>query len=234
MEIQSTKENMNNVITIDGPAGAGKSTIAKMIANHLNYIHVDSGAIYRGFTYAVIQKIGLFSNPYEFGNNFQKSNILPEELNLKVKFFNNEQIIFLDKENINSHLRTKELTERIKFIADDPKFRNAVNQILKEIAKHNSLVIDGRDMGTEVFPEAKFKFYLEANIEERAKRRLKELNYTTTLEDIIKNIQKRDEEDKNREIGALKIPEDSIIIDTSYLSRNMVYKLILSLLNSNF
>lgn len=224
----------NNIITIDGPAGAGKSTIAKMVAEHLNYIHLDSGAIYRGFTYAVIQKIGLFSNPYEFGNYFQNSNILPEEFNLKVKFLNNEQTIFLSENNITPYLRTKELTERIKFIADHPKYRNSVNQILKEIAKFHSIVIDGRDMGTEVFPEAKFKFYLDANIEERAKRRLKELNYTTNLEDIIKTIQKRDEEDKKREIGSLKIPTDSIIIDTSYLSRNMVYRLILSLLNSNF
>ncbi|MFN3604895.1 MAG: (d)CMP kinase [Leptonema sp. (in: bacteria)] len=235
METQNQKKI--KIITIDGPAGSGKSTIAKMLAKHIDFIHIDSGAIYRGYTYAVIQKIGLQASAEDFGNTFQTLNILPHEFSLKIEFFQEEQIVLLNGVPINSYLRTRELTERIKFIADSIPYRKAVNSILKEISKNHSIVIDGRDMGTEVFPEAKFKFYLEASIEERAKRRFLEIQNKApniSLELIKKEIQKRDEEDKNRNLGGLKIPKDSIIIDTTSLNRNMVLNLIKNILNFSF
>ncbi len=225
------------IITIDGPAGSGKSTLAKSIADYLHYIHVDSGAIYRGYTYAVIQKIGYKENHQLFGEAFKFLSIPPEEFSLRVEFSKQKQTIFLDDQNITPFLRSRELTERIRYIADHFLYRKAVNKILKEISKLHSIVIDGRDMGTEVFPEAQFKFYIDASIEERAKRRFLEIypqNPKITLEEIKKEIAKRDEEDKTRKIGALKIPKDSIIIDTSFLSRNMVLNLILSILNFKF
>lgn len=236
-----SKNYIRSVITLDGPAGSGKSTIAKMLAQELNYIHVDSGAIYRGYTYAVIKKIGLFSSPDEFCNELEKHNIKPEMFDLEVKFENNTQKIFLQNLDITSELRTRELTQRIKYIADNVLFRKKVNQILRTIAKNYPIIVDGRDMGTEVFTETKYKFYLDANIEVRAQRRYNEyLNNknheknTIDIEDIKKEILKRDEDDKRRKIGALKIPPDAIMIDTSYLSRKMVMDLLIVYLQYKF
>ncbi len=236
-----TKNYIHSVITLDGPAGSGKSTIAKMLAKKLNYIHVDSGAIYRGYTYAVIKKIGLFSSPDEFGKELEKLNIIPEMFELQVKFENNTQKIFLQNLDITSELRTRELTQRIKYIADNVSFRKSVNQILRTIAQEYPIIVDGRDMGSEVFTETKYKFYLDANIEVRAQRRYNEylndgnhIKNNIDIEDIKKEILKRDEDDKSRKIGALKIPLDAIMIDTSYLDRNMVLNLLIVYLQDKF
>lgn len=236
MEFLNQKMN-NIIITFDGPAGSGKSTLAKRVAKYLQYIHLDSGAIYRGYTYAVIREIGLKENHLIFKEAFETLNIPPEEFPLKIEFINQEQAIFLGKQNITPFLRTRELTERIRYIADHFSYRNSVNKILKEISKTYSIVVDGRDMGSEVFPEAQYKFYIDASIEERAKRRYLEIhpqNPNITLEEIKKEIARRDEEDKARKMGALRIPEESIIIDTSFLNRNMVFNLIISFINFKF
>ncbi len=238
MEIKNN--NLKKVITLDGPAGSGKSTIAKLLAKELNYFHVDSGAIYRGYTYAVIQKIGLQENSEIFGKVFIEKNILPDEFLLEVKL-GNQQEIFLNKENITHKLRTRELTQRIKYIADNIYYRNKVNSLLRKLAEEYPIVVDGRDMGTEVFPDSFYKFYLEANIEVRAQRRYNDYinndasySIDIDIEEIKKEIQIRDEQDKNRKVGALKIPSDAIIIDTSFLSRNMVLNLIMAYLQKKF
>ncbi|GIX43354.1 MAG: cytidylate kinase [Leptospiraceae bacterium] len=237
MEIKNNY--LEKVITLDGPAGSGKSTIAKMLAKEMGYYHIDSGAIYRAYTYAVIKKIGYLNSPEEFGDVFLKEKINPEQFSLQVYFENDTQIIKLDTEILNEQLRTRELTERIKYIADNISYRYKVNQILRDLAVRYPVIVDGRDMGTEVFPESRYKFYIDASIEVRAKRRYEEYiqNYKKNhidIEEIKKEIQKRDEQDKNRKIGALKIPEDAIIIDTSNLTRNMVLNLLLTYLQKKF
>jgi cytidylate kinase len=238
MEIQKSN-HLQKVITLDGPAGSGKSTIAKMLAEEMGYYHADSGAIYRAYTFAVIQEIGLLESPEIFGDVFLKSNIDIEKYPIGVYFKDKTQIIEYNKQVINDYLRTRELTERIKYIADNINVRKKVNHILRNLANQYPLVVDGRDMGTEVFPESSYKFYLDASIEVRAQRRLEEYlqsknSHGILLEEIKKEIQQRDEYDKNRKIGALKIPSDAIIIDTSNLTRNMVLNLILAYLQKKF
>lgn len=233
-----SKSHIHYVITLDGPAGSGKSTIAKMLAQKINYIHVDSGAIYRGYTYAVIKKIGLLSTPEEFGMKLSKYDITPEMFSIDVILENNQQKILLDGIDISSQLRTRELTQRIKYIADNVFIRKKVNHILRSLAENDRIIVDGRDMGSEVFPETNYKFYIDANVEVRAERRykeyLKENMNDIHIEEIKKEIIKRDEEDKNRKFGALKIPDNAIIIDTSYMSLNMVIDLLLVYLQYKF
>lgn len=214
-----------------------------MLADTLGYVYLDSGGIYRAFTYAVIQRIGYCESPEEFRKQFLSKSPDPSELPVSVKVEDNKQVLYYENENITAKIREPGLTRRIAPIADDVRFRNKVNSILREIAGENNVVVDGRDMGTVVFPESRFKFYLDATIEIRAKRRWQEYRELAgektghslpDLETIKKEIEKRDLEDRNRISGKLQIPVDAIVIDTSYLSRNMVVNIILCFLQKVF
>lgn len=206
------------VIAIDGPAGSGKSTIAKQLSQMLKIEYIDSGAIYRTFTL-----FGLNNFNGQCQGNEQKivDHFKAHPDALKIEYQNHTQKMILMNEDVSAKIRTPEVTSQIKHIANNINCRNLVNETIRTIAQKYAVVIDGRDIGTIVFPDTPHKFYLDAKAEIRATRRALEMNLPTSGEQFIsllKDIKKRDQEDMSREIGSLAIADDAIVIDTSLLS----------------
>jgi len=198
-------------IAIDGPAGSGKSTIAKLIAKQLGYLYVDTGAMYRA--------VGLYcvSNSIDC-NNEKKVNSVIEDIRISFIRENNQQKILLNGRDVTDIIRTQEIAAASSAVATIKQVRERLVEIQRKIALSNNVVMDGRDIGTCVLPNADIKIYMDANIDERAKRRCYELsekgiehNFYKVKEEIIK----RDENDKNRVISPLKKADDAILIDTS-------------------
>ncbi|MCE9597236.1 MAG: (d)CMP kinase [Spirochaetia bacterium] len=222
------------VITLDGPAGSGKSSVAKKLAEHLGLLHADSGAMYRTFTLALMQRLGPGETPEDFGNQVKAAAISPESLHVEVKIDADRQSNLISGLDQMDLIRSPEVTARIKYIADRLEFREAVNRLL---SKMKGVVADGRDMGSVVFPDAPFKFYLEASVEMRAERRLKELQakgWNEDIEALRESIRKRDEEDQNRQFGALRRTDDMILIDTTHINLDGVLRRILNSLQIQF
>jgi len=194
------------VIAIDGPAGAGKSTIAKRLSIKLGYTHIDSGSLFRAITYIVI-KLGIDINDVEA--------IIHHTKNSTIDFMNNS--IYLNGVDISAEIRENAVNTKVSYIAMIPEIRDIVVNIQRKIAANKNVVVDGRDIGTTVFPRAFIKFFLTASIEERARRRYNELldKEKFTLEEIKKQIIERDYIDTNREASPLRQAEDAILIDTS-------------------
>ena len=213
---------MSKTITIDGPAGSGKSSIAKRLSEEIGFYQVDSGALYRAVTFLAscfasersVNIEEVISYP-EFEDHLRKAPI-------EILFENNKQKIMLDKKNLNQEIRRSEITKNVKLVADTLFTRKWVGEKLHEIIKEKNVIADGRDMGTEVFPNASFKFYITASIDERARRRLEQLknsqieeNAALNYGDLKNKILDRDKEDEKREIGSLKPAKDAIWIDTT-------------------
>ncbi|MBL8021896.1 MAG: (d)CMP kinase [Leptospirales bacterium] len=226
--------NQNLVITLDGPAGSGKSSVAKQLAKRLGLLHADSGAMYRTFTLALMQRLGPGLNPDEFGNLVSSGPVDPASLKVEVKIESDRQSNLISGADQGDAIRSPDVTSRIKHIADRREYREAVNRLLSNM---KGIVADGRDMGSVVFPAANFKFYLEASVEMRADRRLKELQakgWNEDIEALRESIRKRDAEDQNREWGALKRTDDMILIDTTHLNLDGVLRRILNSLQIQF
>lgn len=197
------------IIAIDGPAGAGKSTISKLIAERLNINYIDTGAMYRAVTYKCL------SNGVDIKD---EKAIIEAAKNSNIDFRDNN--IYLDSKIINEEIRTREVSANVSEVAKIKEVRCLMVEVQREIGSRNSVILDGRDIGSYVFPNADYKFFLVATPEERGMRRYKELcekGYTGTLEEIIKDIEKRDEIDSNREFAPLKKVDDAIEIDTTGL-----------------
>jgi len=227
----------NNVIALDGPAGSGKSTVARILAEKLNYIHADSGAIYRTVTLALMEKLGGQASSEKFGEILVKNDLDFKTLKCQVLLVDHIQSNQINGIDVGSRIRTPEVTERIRYIADNPKYRDSVNELLRGFADKTNLVVDGRDIGTVVFPMATCKFYLDASVEVRAKRRRLEYgsqNIELDQTALELDIKKRDEQDKSRTFGALKQAPDAILIDTSELDINGVVVRILSCMQVQF
>lgn len=215
---------MNNlVIAVDGPAGAGKSTIAKIIAKRLNINYIDTGAMYRAITYKCLK------NNVDINN---EEEVVKIAQNTDIDFRDNN--LYLDKEIVNEEIRTIEVSNNVSNVAKIKEVRYLMVDVQREIGKRNSVILDGRDIGSYVFPNADYKFYLIATPEERGIRRFKELTekgYETSLEEIIKDIIRRDEIDSNREFAPLVKAEDAIEIDTTGKSIDEVVDYVLSKIN---
>ena len=211
---------MNNlVIAIDGPAGAGKSTIAKIIAKELNINYIDTGAMYRAVTLKCLQNNVNIENEAEVIELAKKTDI---------DFRDNN--IYLDGKVVNDEIRTIEVTNNVSNVAKIKEVRYLMVDLQREIGKNNAVILDGRDIGSYVFPNADYKFFLVATPEERGKRRyieLKEKGYDGTLEDIINDIIRRDEIDSNREFAPLVKAEGAIEIDTTGKGIDQVVDLVL-------
>ena len=206
---------VNNLITIDGISGAGKGTLAKSLALELNYSLLDSGNLYR--------LVGLIAKRLETSNSEE----IAKELNsrkIKMKFDNLKGLteVFFGSERVTEELRHEEVAMEASNFAKDSFIRNTLIKHQKDYFDSNKgLIADGRDMGTVIFPEARWKFFLIASIEERAKRRLrqlKEVGLEVNMPTLIDNIKVRDEQDTNRDISPTVPAEDALTIDTSNLS----------------
>jgi len=219
------KKHKQLVIAIDGPAGSGKSTVSKRLAKKLGLLYIDTGAMYRALTLKAMRgKL-----------NLEDEGLLTDlarttTIDLKEK--NGDGLeVFLDGENVAGLIRTLELTNNVKYIARVPGVRAEMVRLQRSIGERHGAVLEGRDIGTVVFPDADYKFYLDADVEERARRRHKELigqDKALTLDDIRKDVLMRDESDMKRNVGALKKAPDAIIIDTTDMSVDKVVEKLLS------
>ena len=192
----------NLVIAVDGPAGAGKSTIAKIVADKLNINYIDTGAMYRAITYKVLQ------NDIDVNNEDQ---IIEIAKNSDIDFKDNN--IYLDGKILKEEIRTPEVSNNVSNIAQIKEVRYLMVDVQREIGNKSSVILDGRDIGSYVFPKADYKFFLVASPEERGERRYKELikkGYDTSLEEVIKDVIRRDEIDSNREFAPLVKASDAI------------------------
>ena len=208
------------IIAIDGEASTGKSTQAKKIAKKLNINYRDSGAYYRAITlYLIRNQI----NPNEtLGNDFFS------KIDVSQKFENDSFSIFLNGENVTSKIRGHKVSVNVSEYAKKPEIRNLVYNLLRKSSELNSIVVDGRDIGTVVFPDADYKFFLYAIPEIRAKRRHNEIDdKNVKIESIEREIKERDNIDSTRDIAPLKKAEDAFGIDVSYLTIDQVFEEIL-------
>ena len=198
-------------IAIDGPAGAGKSTIAKMAAKKLDFIYVDTGAMYRAMAlYFLRREID--------AKDEKKIAEACEHINVTIAYQEGEQQVLLNGENVNAFIRTEEVSMMTSNTSKYPAVREKLLYLQRELAAANNVIMDGRDIGTCVLPDAELKIYLTASASERAKRRYleqKERGVESDLAQIERDIIARDEQDMNREIAPLKQAEDAIYLDTS-------------------
>ena len=195
-------------VAIDGPAGAGKSTIAKGVAKTLNLEYIDTGAMFRAFTLKVLQ------NNIDIKDNEKIIELIDKT---EIDFIDGD--IYLDGTNVNKEIRHNEVSMNASFIAKIKEVRDMMLRLQRDMANKKSVIMDGRDIGTVILPNAKYKFYLTATAEERARRRYSELiekgEKDISLEEIKEDIIKRDKMDSSREIAPLKKAEDAVLVDTT-------------------
>ena len=212
-------------IAIDGPAGAGQSTIAKMAAKKLDFIYVDTGAMYRAMAlYFLRREID--------AKDEKKIAEACEHINVTIAYQEGEQQVLLNGENVNAFIRTEEVSMMTSNTSKYPAVREKLLYLQRELAAANNVIMDGRDIGTCVLPDAELKIYLTASASERAKRRYleqKERGVESDLAQIERDIIARDEQDMNREIAPLKQAEDAIYLDTSDMTIEEVVTKIVSL-----
>lgn len=195
-------------IAIDGPAGSGKSSVSKLVAKNLGFTSIDTGALYRAVAY------------------YLKSNEIPEEniknalknIELKAKNIDGKFNVFLSGENVTDKIRGEEISKMTSKISKCPEVRNFLLELQRNLAKNENCVMDGRDIGTVVMPNAEIKIFLTASPETRAMRRFKQLGEAVPFENILEDLKKRDYQDTHREIAPLKMASDAILIDNSGIS----------------
>lgn len=203
-------------IAIDGPAGAGKSTIAKIAAKKLGFIYVDTGAMYRAMAlYFIRNNIS--------GGDEEAVTKACSEIDVSIEYKNKKQVVILNGENVNAFIRTEQVSMMTSTISKYAAVRNKLLDIQRNLAKTKDVIMDGRDIGTCVLPDAKTKIYLTASIAERARRRYKEQTergIDCDIKQIEQDIALRDKQDMNREIAPLRQAEDAVLIDSSDLTIN--------------
>lgn len=219
-----------DIITIDGPSGVGKGTISNMLAKHLGWHFLDSGALYRMSAYAA-KKAGLSIEDLP--------KIVELARHLPLRFKENPETkksqIFLGDENVTDAIRQEEIGTFASKIGAHLPLREALDDLQRSFVKAPGLVADGRDMGTEIFPNAKYKFFLTASVEERARRRFKQLQQAgihVNISALLSEIEERDHRDQTRSVRPLKPAEDAVIIDTSNLTIDEVFNAVLARLNA--
>ena len=218
-----------NIITIDGPSGVGKGTLAKNLSDELDWIVLDSGSLYRMIGY-----LSLKNDTKDFSKISQKIN--KEEISFKFLKNNSNISLFLGQDNLSEFIRNEEVAKLASEFAVMPKVRDFLYEIQRSfIEKGKGLVADGRDMGTVLFPEAKYKFFITASAEERARRRenqLKESGLSVNIRILQERIEERDKKDSSRVISPLVPAEDAVVIDSSNIGINELKEMVLKLIRS--
>lgn len=215
-------------IAIDGPAGAGKSTVAKKVAKELSFVYVDTGAMYRAMALYLLRKGVNREDPDEIGEACQNAEI-------SIEYQNGEQIVLLDGENVNAYLRTEEVSSMASVSSAVPRVRAKLLDLQRKLAKTMNVVMDGRDIGTTILPDADVKIYLTASSLTRARRRYleyQEKGEACDLAEIQKTIEERDQRDMTREISPLCQAEDAVLVDSSELTIDETVEKILSVYRS--
>lgn len=212
-------------IAIDGPAGAGKSTIARKLAQQLSYIYVDTGAMYRAMALYFIENQITAEDEAAISSACQGANI-------SIVYENGEQQVILNGRNVNSRIRTEEVSNMTSATSIYPEVRHKLVELQQELAKKSNVIMDGRDIGTCVLPDAQVKIFLTASTETRAKRRCEELTakgMTCDVAEIEQNIKERDYRDMNRALSPLRQAEDAVLVDSSQLDIDAVIDEILKI-----
>ncbi|NPB09678.1 MAG: (d)CMP kinase [Thermodesulfobacteria bacterium] len=211
------------LVTIDGPAGAGKSTIARLLAQKLGYLYLDTGAMYRAVALAAKRR-GISPEDEEALTR------LCRELDLKLVPRGDGLAVMLDGEDVSEEIRTPEIDRLSSMVAKVPGVRECLKERQRALGEAGGVVAEGRDMGSHVFPDADLKFFLTASPEVRAKRREQDLRrkgYSVSYEKVLQEILERDRRDQEREVAPLVVPEGAILIDTSSLTTEEVLKRLL-------
>ena len=218
---------MSFVVAIDGPAGSGKGTVTKLVGEKIGLLNVDTGALYRCVTLYMIE------------NNIKPDDIdainkMLESIDISIKRINNEDRFFLNGRDVSKEIRESAVNEKVSPYSQIPEIRKAMTRLERKIGENTDIIMEGRDIGTSVFPDADVKIYLDATPEERAKRRLKqnlEKGINMTYEEVLKAIIQRDNNDKNRTVDPLRQAEDAIYLDTTELSIDEVVEKVIEIIN---
>lgn len=200
-------------IAVDGPAGAGKSSIARAVAEEIGYIYVDTGALYRSIALYCIE------------NKLEDESLINslDKINIRLEFIEKCQHVVLNGSDVSDKIRTPDVSMRASRVSAIPKVREFLFGLQKKIAAENNIIMDGRDIGTVVLPNADLKIFLTASAEERASRRFKEMtDGSITYEQVLEDIKQRDYNDMNRAIAPLKQAEDAVLLDTTGMTINEV------------
>lgn len=214
-------------IAIDGPSGAGKSSIAKAVSKKLGYIYVDTGALYRS--------IGLNAVRNGVENTRDEALVVPtlDNANVSLKFINGEQRVFLGEDDVSEAIRQNEISMAASNVSAIPRVREFLFSLQREIAENNNCIMDGRDIGTVVLPNAQIKIFLTASSRERATRRFKELEEKgqgVDFDTLLKEIEERDYRDSHRETAPLKKADDAVLVDTTGVSFEGAVEMILNII----
>jgi cytidylate kinase len=224
--------NKKITIAIDGFSSTGKSTLAKQLANNLGYVYVDTGAMYRAIALFAMQ------NGYIGAENFDKESLINSLPNIRLQFRYNLELglaeMYMNDVNVEKEIRTIEVSSYVSKVATIAELRAKLVEQQQEMGKDKGIVMDGRDIGTVVFPEAELKIFMTASATTRAKRRYDELlqkGDTVTYEEVLKNVEERDYIDTHRDNSPLVLAEDAIEIDNSHLTREEQFEIVLGLVN---
>ena len=207
------------IVAIDGPAGTGKGTVAKLISERLDFVYIDTGAMYRCITLKMIREnISL--------DEEEKIKDLLERTKITFKNLGDKQHVYLDGEDVSDLIRKPNVNELVSPVSAIKIIRIKMVELQRKLGEEGNVIMEGRDITTVVFPNAEVKIYLDAKLEIRAERRYKELiarGNDVTYEDTLESIRKRDKHDMEKEMGALKIAEDAVVIDTSNMTIEELY-----------
>jgi cytidylate kinase len=218
------------IVAIDGPAGSGKGTVTKKISKLMGLTNIDTGITYRCVALEVLNRnIEL--------NNEEEIIKIANDINIEIENREDKDIVYLNGEDVTEQIRSKEVTNIVSPVSSIPGVRYKMVEIQRNIAEGKDLIAEGRDICTFVFPNADVKIYLDASLEERARRRYeenREKGIDTTYEEVVDNIVKRDYNDKNKKVGALKITEDSIVIDSTHLTADEVVEKIIEIISKGY
>ncbi|MGN1270369.1 MAG: (d)CMP kinase [Clostridia bacterium] len=206
---------MSFIVAIDGPAGTGKGTITKLIAKELGLLNIDTGAMYRCVALQALRK--------NITTIEEKEKIIDiaKNINIEIKHKEEEQQIYLNGEDVSKEIRSKEVSGFVSPVSSIPEVREIMVDLQRKMSENSDVIMEGRDITTVVFPNADIKIYLDANVEERAKRRYienEQKGIQMTYEEVLESIKARDYNDMNKKVGALKIAEDAIVIDTTHMT----------------